>query len=331
MFTDHFPRSILATTPTPIELLPRLSEYLNGPEIYVKRDDLTGLAFGGNKARQLEYYFGEAVAQNADVILITGAVQSNYMRTAVAAARKQGMDAEVQLEERVPGQGETYYNSGNPYLMKLMGAKFHAYPVGEDEVGADNALYERAEELKKQGRNPYVIPLAGHHAPLGSLAYVDCAVEINNQQKDFDYIVTASGSATTHSGLLAGFRALDNHTPIIGICVRRDKEQQKTRVFEKTGIVLDMIKNPYQLKEDEVILYDDCLAPGYGQLNDYIREAIKLLAETEGMFVDPVYTGKALAGLIKLIREGKFSKSDKVLFIHSGGLPALFGYPDLVD
>ncbi|MCC3861568.1 D-cysteine desulfhydrase family protein [Pseudemcibacter aquimaris] len=331
MLTGHYPRTKLAFTPTPIEKLDRLSEFLGGPEIYIKRDDQTGLAFGGNKVRQLEYYFGEAEKQNADVILITGAVQSNYMRTAVAAARKLGMDVEVQLEERVPDQPQEYYKSGNPYLMKLMGAKFHHYPVGEDEEGADNALYERAEILKSHGKKPYVIPLAGHHLPLGSLGYVDCAAEINDQMPDADYIVTGSGSATTHSGVLAGLRAIGNNTPVIGICVRRDRHAQQERVHKKTEIVMDMINVDKSVPLSDVQLFDDTLAPGYGRLNDYVKEAIKLAAEKEGLLVDPVYTGKALAGLIKLIRDGKFSKSDKILFIHTGGTPALFGYPALTE
>lgn len=331
MLTDNFPRAKLAQTPTPIEKLERLSKILGGPEIWIKRDDQTGLAFGGNKARQLEYYFGEAVLNKANVILITGAVQSNYMRTAVAAARKLGIDVEVQLEERVVGQPEEYYKSGNPYLMKLMGAKFHHYPVGEDEEGADNALYQRAEELKDQGKIPYVIPLAERHPPIGSLGYVDCAEEILSQDFKMDAVVTASGSGTTHAGLLAGLRVRNVKTPIYGICVRRDKESQRERIKKKTKIVIEMIDGSYQIKEEDVRLFDDCLLPGYGHLNEFVREAIKLAAEEEGLLVDPVYTGKALAGMIKLIREGEFTPREKILFIHTGGTPALFGYPALVS
>lgn len=329
MLTDSFPREKLAQTPTPIEKLDRLSGLLGGPEIWVKRDDQTGLAFGGNKARQLEYYFGEAVVQKANVILITGAVQSNYMRTAVAAARKLGMDVEVQLEERVKGQPEEYYQSGNPYLMKLMGAKFHHYPSGEDEEGADNALYHRADELRAQGKIPYVIPLAEKHPPIGSLGYVDCAEEILSQGFKMDAIVTASGSGTTHAGLLAGLRVKGAKIPIYGICVRRDKESQRERIKKKTQIVIDMVGDKYQIHDDDILLYDDCLMPGYGHLNEFVTEAIKLAAKKEGLLLDPVYTGKALAGMIKLIRDNVFSSNDKILFLHTGGTPALFGYPSL--
>lgn len=335
MLTDKFPRAILAHTPTPVERLSNLSKELGGPTIWVKRDDQTGLAFGGNKARQLEYYFGEAVQGKADTILITSAVQSNYSRTAVAAARKYGMDVEVQQEERVPDRPEEYYKSGNPYLSKLMGAKIHSYPDGEDEEGADNAVFERADILREQGKTPYVIPLAGTHIPLGSLGYVDCAVELLRQIKEqaleIDAIITASGSGTTHAGLVAGLRAMGSDLPVYGICVRRDKKAQLGRVFEKTKKVAEMIGHGGIIKQDDIWLSDSVLSPGYGQLNDNVVEAIDLAAKCEGLLTDPVYTGKALAGLIELVRNGQFKKGQNIMFIHTGGTPALFGYPELVD
>ncbi|MBT5186435.1 MAG: D-cysteine desulfhydrase family protein [Kordiimonadaceae bacterium] len=333
MLTDKYPRALLAHTPTPIDRLENLSKKLDGPNILVKRDDCTGLAFGGNKARQLEYYLGEAVRDKADTILITSAVQSNYLRSAVAAARKYGMEVEVQQEERVPDRPSEYYKSGNPYLLKLMGAKIHSYPVGEDEEGADNALYERAEVLKKEGKNPYVIPLAGPHIPLGSLGYVDCAEELLGQihNMDIDAVITASGSGTTHAGLIAGFKALGSKIPIYGICVRRNKASQTSRVFEKTKKVASMIGFENIIIEDDIKIIDDTLLPGYGQLNEKVTEAIDLAAKCEGLLVDPVYSGKSLAGLIHLIRTGVFAKGQNVIFIHTGGTPALFGYPELVE
>jgi len=334
MLTAKFPRAILAHTPTPIEKLSRLSEKIGGPTIWVKRDDCTGLAFGGNKARQLEYYLGEAVRDKADIILITSAVQSNYSRSAVAAARKYGMAAEIQLEERVPDRPSEYYKSGNPFLSRLMGANTVSYPDGEDEEGADNAVFARAEELRKQGKKPYVIPLAGTHVPLGSLGYVDCAEEllkqINEQNIPVDTVACASGSGTTHAGLLAGLRASGSATPIYGICVRRDQISQTERVLKKSKIVAKMIGFENIIEPSDIRLTDVTLDPGYGQLNDKVREAIDLAAIHEGLLVDPVYTGKALAGLIDLIRAGEFSKDQNILFIHTGGTPALFGYPELV-
>lgn len=334
MLTKNFPRAILAHTPTPIELLPNLSDELGSAKIWVKRDDCTGLAFGGNKARQLEYYMGEALSKKADTILITSAVQSNYLRSAVAAARKCGMEVEVQLEERVADRPREYYRSGNPFLSKLMGAKTHSYPEGEDEEGADNALFERAEVLRKQGKVPYVIPLAGRHIPLGSLGYVDCAIElleqIERQNLNIDAIVTASGSGTTHAGLVTGLRASGSKLPVHGICVRRDKKSQKQRVFKKTKIVAEMIGFEGDILEEDIQLTDFSLAPGYGQLNKYVTEAIELTAQKEGLLVDPVYTGKAMAGLIHLIRVKQLNRGQNIVFIHTGGTPALFGYPELV-
>lgn len=334
MLTAKYPRAKLAHTPTPIELLPRLSKEIGGPAIWVKRDDCTGLAFGGNKARQLEYYLGEALRDKADTILITSAVQSNYSRSAVAAARKYGLDVEVQLEERVPDQPIEYYNSGNPFISKLMGAQTFSYPDGEDEEGADNAVFKRATKLKEQGKRPYVIPLSNKHIPLGSLGYVDCAEELISQVFEqkilINAIACASGSGTTHAGLLVGLRALGNWAPIYGICVRRDKLSQTKRVFEKSKIVAKMIGFKNLIDKSDIKLTDTTLSPGYGQLNHKVVEAIDLAAKCEGLLVDPVYTGKALAGLIELIRNGEFSKDQNVLFIHTGGTPALFGYPELV-
>lgn len=335
MLTDKYPRAKLAHVPTPIEPLPRLSEKLGGPNIWVKRDDCTGLAFGGNKARQLEYYFGEAVRDGADTILITSAVQSNYSRSAVAAARKYGMAAEVQLEERVPDRPDEYYKSGNPYLSKLMGAKMFGYPEGEDEEGADKAVYERAEQLKRDGKKPYVIPLAGTHKPLGSLGYVDCAEEllqqIDEMKLDIDAVICASGSGTTHAGLVAGLKALGSSIPVYGICVRRERVAQTERVFNKSITVAEMIGFQNIITEEDIRLIDNTLEPGYGRLNEQVKEAIALAAKEEGLLVDPVYTGKALAGLIHLIKQRQFLADQNVVFIHTGGAPALFGYPELID
>ncbi len=334
MLTDKYLRVILSHTPTPVELLGNMSKKLSGAEIWIKRDDCTGLAMGGNKSRQLEYYFGEAKNQKSDTILITGAVQSNYVRSTVAAARKLGMEVEVQLEERAHGRPEEYYQSGNPYLVKMMGAKIHYYPDGEDEEGADAALYLRAEALKREGRQPYVIPLAGRHTPLGALGYVDCAEEMLQQfserKLDIDGIVIGSGSGATHAGLVAGLRALGSKIAVYGFCVRRDEDSQATRVLEKTRIVAEMIGHPDIITPDDIFVDDRMLRPGYGQLNKDVLSAIKTTAECEGILLDPVYTGKAMAGLIHLVESGHFTKNQKVLFLHSGGTPALFGYPEIV-
>lgn len=322
-----FPLVKMAHLPTAIEEMPNLGAALD-LDLWVKRDDCTGLAFGGNKVRQLEYYFGEAVTQNADVILITGAIQSNYVRTAAAFARRMGMGCHIQLEERVPNTNEQYNNNGNVLLDQLLGATLHSYPDGEDEAGADAEVKNISDGLRSEGKTPYVIPLGGDAKPLGALGYVSAAVELGKQLKQtsyFDEIIVASGSALTHSGLLFGLRALGIDIPVYGICVRRDGAVQKTRVKKRLTDVSHLLGYPLKTTENDVRLYDGVLAPGYGQLNEATTNAIRLTAQKEGLFLDPVYTGKAMAGLIELAKASKLS-GKRVLFWHTGGTPALFGY-----
>jgi D-cysteine desulfhydrase/L-cysteate sulfo-lyase len=335
MLTDNYPRAELAHTPTPLECLGNLSDALEGPRIWIKRDDCTGLAMGGNKARQLEFYIGDALSKGADTLLTTGAIQSNHVRMTVAAARKLGLEVEVQLEKRVSGRQPQYYDSGNPMLMKLMGAKIHYYPVGEDEEGADKALHERAAQLKEAGAKPYVIPLSGNHVPYGSLGYVKCdeetGLQLQQRSLSISEVILASGSATTHSGMLAGLKALNNPMTVQGFCVRRDQHAQKQRVLNKTAQVAKMIGHNELITDADVKVDDQMLHPGYGQLNDQLKEAISLMAKHEGILLDPTYTGKAMAGLIQYIRDGRYDKQQNVLFLHTGGTPALFGYPEILE
>jgi len=335
MFTDNYSRAQLAQLPTVLELLPNLSKYLKGPKIWIKRDDCTGLAMGGNKARQLEYYLGHALSKKADTVLTTGAIQSNHVRMSVAAARKLGMDIEVLLEHRVNHRKSEYYQSGNPFLIELMGAKTHYTNVSDDEDGTDDKLFEIAEKLRQQGKKPYVIPLSENYTPYGSLGYVDCAVELLQQCKKqalkIDAMVLASGSAATHSGLLCGFRALGFNTPILGACVRREKKLQAARVLKKSNQVAQMIGFKGMITDKDIWVDDRMLTPGYGHLNEPVIEAIDLLAQTEGILLDPTYTGKAMATLINFIAERKFTPDQNVVFLHTGGAPALFGYPEILD
>ncbi len=325
----EFPRTTLMRGATPIEAAPRLGEAL-GVELLLKRDDDTGLAFGGNKVRQLEFYFGQAQAEGADTVLITGAVQSNYVRVAAAAAAKLGMQAHVQLEQRVPGMDETYHTSGNVLLDDLLGAVRHDYPVGEDEAGADRALQELAEELRGAGRRPYVIPLGPGHPPTGSLGYVAAAIELVEQMPDLSErlgaIVVASGSAMTHAGLLYGLRALGQSVPVLGICVRRAASLQQGRVEQKCAELAELMGMPAFVEPGDVQVFDETLAPGYGQLNDEVFEAISMTARLEGVLLDPTYTGRAMAGLIALVRGGGIEAGSTVMFVHTGGTPAVFAY-----
>ena len=331
---DKFPRAELAMVPTPMEAMPNLSNFLDGPNLFVKRDDLTGLAMGGNKARQIEFYFGEAIAQKADVILITGAIQSNFIRSAAAATAKLGMDCHVQLEERVPNVDQTYRASGNVLLDKLFGATIYSYPDGEDEAGADRNINEIADGLKKKGKTPYIIPLSPGHPPLGAMGYIVAAQEILEQLKQsgqqIDEIVVASGSTSTHAGLLYGLRALGSRLRIAGICVRRSKEQQAPRVLARCTELSKLLGTSEYVTADDIILNDVPLAPGYGQLNPLTIEAIKLAASKEGLLLDPVYTGKVMAGMIDRVRGNVYAKNANILFLHTGGQPALFAYePEL--
>ena len=325
---DELPRARLGHAPTPIDAMPNLGARLGPARLFVKRDDCTGLAFGGNKVRQLEFYLGEAVARNADTVLITGAVQSNFVRLAAAGARKLGMDCHIQLEERVPKTDPVYRNSGNVLLDRILGATLHSYAHGEDEAGADRRIREIAAELEAEGRRPYVVPLAPGHAPLGALGYVVAAREILAQMAAeglaIDEVVAASGSGNTHAGLLFGFRALGCPVTVTGVCVRRPTEAQRERIASRCRGIAELLDVEPVVDEADIRLIDDVLAPGYGQLNDATLDAIEMAAQTEGLILDPVYTGKTMAGFIQRARQAEPGRS--LLFVHTGGTPALFAY-----
>ena len=331
--TSDFPRVDLTHRPTPLELMNNTSAEF-GTNVWIKRDDCTGLAFGGNKSRQLEFYLGQALAEGADTLLTTGAVQSNHVRMTVAAARKIGLEVEVQLEHRVDRDQPEYHNSGNPYLVKLMGAIIRHYPVGEDEHGADRALEERAAELAAEGRKAFVIPLSNAHTPYGALGYVDAAEELSQQLDALDIdpvrFIVPSGSASTHSGFLVGMRAGGCATPIQGVCVRRDAVSQKQRVTTKVAAVIDTLGIDLAIDDDEILCDDSMLAPGYGKPGPATVEAISYLARHEGILLDPTYSGKCFAYLLAALKSGDYAADEHVVFLHTGGAPSLFGYPELV-
>jgi D-cysteine desulfhydrase family pyridoxal phosphate-dependent enzyme len=330
---EAFPQAPLGHYPTPLEPAPRLGDAL-GLNLQIKRDDATGLAFGGNKVRQLEFYLGKAPELNADTILITGAVQSNYVRAAAAAAAKLGLRCHVQLEDRVPLYDDSYVSSGNVLLDKLLGATVHVYPEGEDEAGADAQLYEIAEDERSKGHTPYVIPLGPGNPPVGALGYVKGAVELVEQLGDpagIDAFVVPSGSGMTHAGFLVGLRALGVSAPVFGICVRRDADAQAQRIATNCRNVEELLGLSSVVSGDDVRTTDAVLSPGYGRLNDATYEAVLLAARTEGLLLDTVYSGRALAGLVHLANEGVISPGSKVVFLHTGGTPALFGYSEVLN
>jgi len=327
------PRVRLFTGPTPFESMPNLTKHCGGAELFVKRDDCTGLAFGGNKARQLEYYLGAAIAERADTILITGAVQSNFVRSAAAGARKLGMTCHIQLEGRVATKAVQYHNSGNVLIDKLLGATIRSYPHGQDEAGADRGLEDIATELRNAGRRPYIIRLAPGHPPLGALGYVVAAQELLQQIEEgkffVDEIFVASGSGATHAGLLFGLRGLGSPIRVTGSCVRRDITRQRTRISDTCNGIAKLLEVDSRVTDDDISLTDDFLAPGYGKLNEATSEAIVLGARTEALMLDPVYTGKAMAAMIhhaSLANEGS-----GFVFLHTGGTPAIFAYQEEIE
>ena len=320
-----FPQAGFVPCPTPLERLDRLSKRF-GIDLWIKRDDLTGIGMGGNKIRQLDFYFGAAMAQGADTVLITGAVQSNYVRSSAACAARLGMRAVVQLEDRVPGMGETYRRSGNVLLDHLLGAEIMHYPHGEDEVGADAALRERADALRAEGRAPFVIPLGLDNPPLGALGYMRAAEELVAQDGGFDHMVVASGSGATHAGLLAGLRNVGSKAQVQGICVRRDAGQQRVRLAEVGRRLSALLGSNSIYSNADIAVWDGALAPGYGRIGPEARRAIDLMATEEGLFLDPVYTAKGFAGVEGLLENGVITKGERICFIHTGGLPALFAY-----
>jgi len=325
-----FPRVALAHRPTPLEPMPNLSQAVGVEGLFVKRDDCTGLAMGGNKVRQLEFYLGEAVAHSASVILITGAVQSNYARCTAAAAAKLGLRCVIQFEDRVKGMASEYQLSGNVLLDRLFGAEIHTYPEGEDESGADRSLDRLAEELTALGERPYVIHLSPDHPPLGALGYVEVAGELLEQASDMDVdfrsVVVASGSAQTHAGLLVGLRAQGRgDIQVHGVCVRRRAEAQGARVLRCAQAVEELLDLRGLVGPEDVTVTDQHLGAGYGQSTRESEDAIRMAATREGLLADPVYTGKALAAMLSLARSGVF-ESRPAVFIHTGGTPALFAY-----
>lgn len=321
------PRLKIVDGPTPLTKARRLSDEL-GIELFIKRDDLAGPSFGGNKSRQLEYYFGAALAMSADTVLITGAVQSNFARLAASVARSQGLHPIVQLEDRVKDKPDLYRSSGNVLLSRLLDAEIIAYPNGEDEEGADAALAERADELEREGRIPYIIHLSEGHPPLGALGYVDAAREILAENSGFDFFVVASGSGSTHSGLLAGLRGEGSMARVIGSCVRRGANAQSARIGRIICRLEALYDSAAKVKASDIELWDGALQPGYGQVGRTAADAIKLLASREGLLLDPVYTAKSFAAVPALVADGTIPANSSVCFIHTGGLAALFAYGD---
>ncbi len=321
------PRKHLWHQPTPLEHAPNLAAELGAANIWIKRDDCNGLAFGGNKVRQMEYYLGDALAQGADALLITGAVQSNFVRTAAAACAKHGLQCHIQLENRVSKPSEAYEQSGNVLLDKMLGAILHYFPVGEDEEGADRNLEVIADGLRAKGRKPYIVHLHPSHPPLGALGYVDAAIELSHQMQEqdinVDTVFVPSGSGNTHGGFLYGWRGIGNETPVMGSCVRRGASLQQPRIEARLEQIGDLLQLESAAYSKDVHLTDEFLAPGYGVAGPAVKEAIALTAQKEAIILDPVYTGKTFAAAFKYVRD---NPDCNIIILHTGGGPSIFGY-----
>ena len=327
------PRQQLFPGNTPLERMDNVAKACNAKNLYVKRDDCTVLAFGGNKVRQLEFYFGEAISQGADTVLITGAVQSNFVRLAAASAAKLGLDCHIQLEERVDKTHPLYHQSGNVLLDKLFGATIYSYDEGEDEFGADRKLREIAAQLEKDhGKKTYIIPLAPNHKPLGALGYLVAAQELLQQFEEMnlhvDEVVVGSGSGNTHAGVLFGLRALGSPIVVQGICVRREAEPQHPRIVKRCEEIAELLEIDNPVSNDDVLVNDAFLAPGYGKSNPATSEAILMAARKEALVLDPTYTGKVMAGTIDRARTVGIDKT--IVFLHSGGTPGVFAYQEVI-
>ncbi len=326
MHLSRFPRIRLAHLPTPLEPMPRLSAALGGPEIWVKRDDCTGLSTGGNKTRKLEYLMAEAVATGADIVLTQGATQSNHARQTAAAAAKLGLDCHLILEDRTGYNEPNYRMNGNVLLDVLHGATIEHRGPGLD-MNAE--LLAVAERFRGEGRKPYAIPGGGSNAT-GALGYVNCALELLGQMVErdlaYDQMITATGSAGTHAGLIVGLKALNAQLPLLGIGVRAPKDVQEGNVFRLAQAVEAKLGTGSVVAREDVVANCDYIGQGYGIPADSTLEAIDMFARLEGLLLDPVYSGKGAAGMIGLIRAGAFTKGQRIVFLHTGGAIGLTGY-----
>lgn len=331
MDLSKFPRRIYTPNDTPLEAMPRLSRAVGGNvNLWIKRDDKLGLAGGGNKTRKLEFTIAEALEQGADTIITCGAVQSNHCRLTLAACKKEGLACCLVLEERVPKSYDPNA-SGNNYLYRLLGVdRVVTVGLGESPAG----MQALAKQLRAQGRNVYIVP-GGASNVVGATGYASCAEEITHQQyrhqlPRFDAVVTASGSGGTHAGLVTGFSALRNPTHVIGISTRGPKAKQEAKIrglSDRLAEHLDVAKAPAGAVE----VFDGYVGAGYSLPTDGMKEAVAMFARLEGVLLDPVYSGKAAAGLLDLVRKGHFPDGSNVLFLHTGGAPTLFHYKPLPD
>ena len=326
MLIGKMPRTHLASLPTPLEYAPRLTQVLGGPRIWLKRDDLTGLAMGGNKARKLEFIMAQALAEGADVVITGAGKQSNHCRLTAAAARKLGLGCVLLLT----GDAPTGSVSGNLLLDAILGAQIRY--VGDVQWWElEPFLEQTCVELTRAGKKPFVIPVGGS-TPVGSAGYVNAVAELCGQmfEQGFaaDYVVCACGSAGTQAGLVVGANSLSAGFMVLGFSVALSKAEAQRRVLALAEQTAELVVADCGVTGDDAQVSDEYIGEGYGIPSAGGLEAIGLVAQTEGVLLDPVYTGKAMAGLIGTVRAGGFKKTDELVFLHTGGVPALFASAD---
>jgi 1-aminocyclopropane-1-carboxylate deaminase len=325
---DLAPRLRLAQLPTPLHPLPRLTEHLDGPQLWIKRDDLTGLPGGGNKTRKLEFVVADAVRQGADTLVTVGAVQSNHTRQTAAAAVRAGLRCVLLHNGWAPAPGPAYRGVGNVLLSDLLGAELYAddTPRHIDDPGR---IDELVEHLRRAGGRPYLIPGGASEHPLGGHGYAACAAEIETQAAAlgvrFDAIVHCTGSSSTQSGLLAGLAALGSPTRVVGVADDDERDDKLDRILHLANDTLATLGLGQRVTagQVEVVIADD---KPYGVATEATIDAARLLARTEAVIADPVYEGRAVRGLIELIRAGRFTRDQHVLLMHLGGSPAVHAW-----
>jgi 1-aminocyclopropane-1-carboxylate deaminase len=326
-----FARYPLTFGPTPIEKLDRLSQHLGGKvQLYAKREDCnSGLAFGGNKLRKLEYIIPDAIASNADTLVSIGGVQSNHTRMIAAVAAKIGFKCRLVQESWVPHEDAIYDRVGNIMLSRIMGADVQMVDEGFD-IGIRQSWEDAIADVKAKGGKPYPIPAGASVHKFGGLGYVGFAEEVRAQEKElgfaFDYIVVCTVTGSTHAGMSVGFAADGRERRVIGIDASFTPKQTKAQVLEIVRRTAELVELGKELGEDDVVLLEDYAYPAYGVPSNETKDAIRLSARLEGMITDPVYEGKSMQGMIDLVQKGYFPEGSRVLYAHLGGAPALNGY-----
>ena len=319
----NFERISLGHFPTPIEYMENITKHLNGPKIYIKRDDCSGLATGGNKTRKLEYLMPDAIKNNASSIVTIGAIQSNHARQTAAACALLDLKCVIILEQRLQKAPAAYMNSGNVFLNKILGAEILICPKNKN---VEEYAQEILKKKKENNERPYFIPVGGSNE-IGELGYIECMREIINDKNynDFSHVILASGSGGTHSGSIVGKNYYKSNIKILGISVKDKKITQEEKVFSLAKKACKFIKCKDPIR-NEIIVFDDYVGKGYGIPTTGMRNAVKFLAAKEGILLDPVYSGKCFDGLLDLVQKKYFIDTDKILFVHTGGAVSLHAY-----